>query len=161
MQTREVVFIAPDVAEDLGLKERVEELAVQELIAEPGVEGLGEAVLPGGSRLDEDRRRAVESVPVTQGVRDELRPVDCTAELRCGPSLWAGVPSPTLRTSPHSKVPARESASVRSPGTPPVTLTSMRGARCMTCCLNVRAKHDRPSELCLACRWSVFPSGCR
>jgi hypothetical protein len=49
-----VVDLAPVVVEDLGLEDRREDLAVEELVAKPGIEALDEGVLPGAARLDVD-----------------------------------------------------------------------------------------------------------
>ena len=47
----EAVLESP--ADDAGLRDPVEELAVQALIPEPGIEALGEAVLPGLAGVDQ------------------------------------------------------------------------------------------------------------
>ncbi len=48
-----VVLVPPRLGQDLGFEQGVEAFAVEMLIAEPAVEGLDVAVLPGTSRLDE------------------------------------------------------------------------------------------------------------
>lgn len=50
-----VVVAAPLLDQDLRLPDREEDLAVEHLVAEAGVERLAMAVLPGRSRLDERR----------------------------------------------------------------------------------------------------------
>ena len=52
MRSSGVVLVAPAFDDDLGLLERIEDLAIEELVPEPGIEALAIAVLPGRSRLD-------------------------------------------------------------------------------------------------------------
>ena len=47
-----IVLPAPVLSQSLGFAEVAEDLGVQELIAQAGVEGFGVAVLPGGARLE-------------------------------------------------------------------------------------------------------------
>ena len=70
-----VVVDAPVLDDDLGLEEGVEQLAVEELVAEAAVEALDPGVLPRAARVDEDRVGAVEPAPVGDGMGDELGPV--------------------------------------------------------------------------------------
>jgi hypothetical protein len=51
-----VVLLPPPLREDLRLRQRVEDLAVKEFIAELAVEGLDVPVLPGTPGLDEEGR---------------------------------------------------------------------------------------------------------
>ena len=55
--------------------QRVEDLAVQQLVPELRIEALAVAVLPGATRFDERRLRAHGVDPVPNGLCDELRPV--------------------------------------------------------------------------------------
>ncbi len=48
-----VVVVAPFLDQDLGLAQGVEDLAVEEFIAKPGVETLATPILPRGTRFDE------------------------------------------------------------------------------------------------------------
>ena len=68
-------MVAPVFDHDLGLGERVEDLSVQKLIAELGVEALAIAVLPWASRLDERRLRTDRDDPFSHSLRDELRAI--------------------------------------------------------------------------------------
>ena len=67
-----VVVDPPVLDEHAGFEEVVEVAAVEELVAEPAVEALDPGVLPRRAGVDEDRRGAVESEPVCDGVRNEL-----------------------------------------------------------------------------------------
>jgi len=49
-----VVLPPPALGEDSDLGQRVEDLAIEKLVPEPGVEGLDVAVSPGTARLDEE-----------------------------------------------------------------------------------------------------------
>jgi len=68
----QVVVDAPVLDEHLGLEQGIEPLAVEEVVAKATVERLDPGVLPWGSRVDEDRVRAVEAAPVGDCVGDEL-----------------------------------------------------------------------------------------
>lgn len=70
-----VVATSPGLDDDLGLLQRVEDLAVQQLIPELPVERLDVAVLPGRARFDEEGLRTDAAEPVPQSRRDELRPI--------------------------------------------------------------------------------------
>ena len=47
MRAQRVEVPSPAFDDDLRLRERVEDLAVEEFVAQPGIERLDEAVLPG------------------------------------------------------------------------------------------------------------------
>src|SRR3954454_18275319 len=49
MRAHLVVVPAPALDHDLALAQAVEDLAIEQLVAEPGVEALDEAVLPGAA----------------------------------------------------------------------------------------------------------------
>ena len=66
---------APAFDHDLCLLERVEDLTVQKLIAEFGIEAFAVAVLPWTAGLDERRFRANCDDPFPDRLRDELRAV--------------------------------------------------------------------------------------
>lgn len=70
-----VVVLDPIGDDDPGFGERVELLAVKELLAEGGVERLDEAVLPGRARIDVEGLDAAQGEAVADGPGDELRPV--------------------------------------------------------------------------------------
>jgi len=64
MWPHRVEVAAPGLDDDPRLRQRVEDLAVEQLVAQPGVEGLNEAVLPraawrGVRGLRSDRRDPV------------------------------------------------------------------------------------------------------
>ncbi len=75
MGSEVVVDVAPVEVEDPCLEDGVEDLAIEELVAEPGVEALDEWVLPGAARLDLERAGAGEPTPIPNRAGDELRPV--------------------------------------------------------------------------------------
>ena len=52
-----IVVASPTLDDDLGLAQSVENLAVEQLIAEASVEALDVAVLPGAAPLDVGGRR--------------------------------------------------------------------------------------------------------
>src|ERR1700722_15438455 len=65
----------PAFDHDPGLRERIENLPIQQLVPEPSVEALDEAVLPGAARRDISRLRSDSRDPVLHGLGDELRSV--------------------------------------------------------------------------------------
>src|SRR5229473_5910638 len=75
MGSEVVVDVAPVEVEDPCLEDGVEDLAIEELVAEPGVEALDEWVLPRATRLDVQGASAGESAPITNRARDQLRSV--------------------------------------------------------------------------------------
>ena len=75
MRADGVVVPSPGFDQDLRLLQRVEDLAVEQLVAELGVEALDVAVLPGGAGLDVGGLRADGGDPVPQGPGQELRAV--------------------------------------------------------------------------------------
>ena len=62
----------PAFHDDLRLREGVEDLAVEEFIAQPGIERLDEAVLPGTAGRDVGGLRANRADPTLYGLGDEL-----------------------------------------------------------------------------------------
>ena len=68
-------MVSPGFDENLGFLEGVEDLPVQELVAQSGIETLDVAVLPGRSRLDEGSAGADRGDPPPDGLGDELRSV--------------------------------------------------------------------------------------
>ena len=60
----DVVVDAPVLEKHLGLKQGVEALAVEELVAEPAVERFDPGVLPWAARIDEDCPGSAEPAPV-------------------------------------------------------------------------------------------------
>jgi len=68
----DVVVDAPVLEEHLSLEQTVEELTVQELVAQSAVERLDPGVLPWRSRVDEDGVDAGEPAPVDHGIGNEL-----------------------------------------------------------------------------------------
>src|SRR5918993_5991054 len=57
MRAHRVVVAPPALDHHLGLAQAVEDLAVEQLVAEPGVEALDEAVLPSTAELSIRSRR--------------------------------------------------------------------------------------------------------
>ncbi len=66
---------APALDDDLCLGEAVEDLPVEQLVAELGIEALAIAVLPRGPRLDVGCLRADGRDPLPHRPGDELRAV--------------------------------------------------------------------------------------
>lgn len=66
---------SPGLDQHLCLAERCEDLAVEQLIPELGVETLTVAVLPGASGFDVERLDADPAKPFADAFRDELRPI--------------------------------------------------------------------------------------
>ena len=58
-----VVLPPPALGEHLDLLERVEDLAVEKLVSQSGIERLDVAVLPGATRLDEERSHLEPAEP--------------------------------------------------------------------------------------------------
>lgn len=75
MRAARVVVPPPALDHDPRLGEAVEDLAVQELVAELGVEALAVPVLPWAARLDEGGSGAHSRDPLTHRLGDELRTV--------------------------------------------------------------------------------------
>jgi len=75
MRTHGVVMPAPAFHDDPGLLERVEDLAVEKLVAQTGVEALDVAVLPWAAGSDVGGLRPDSGDPVLHGRGDELRAV--------------------------------------------------------------------------------------
>ena len=67
-----VVVPAPFLDDDLGLLEGVEDLAVEQLVPEPGIEALAIAVFPRRSRFDVGGLRTDGGNPVADSFGDEL-----------------------------------------------------------------------------------------
>jgi len=61
--------------QDLRLAKAVEDLAIEQFIAEAGIEAFAIAILPGGSGLDVGRLCSDGGNPVPDGLGDELRSV--------------------------------------------------------------------------------------
>ena len=65
----------PAFYDDLRLGEGVEDLAVEEFVAHPGIERLDEAVLPRAAGCDVGGLGANRADPFLHSLRDELRPI--------------------------------------------------------------------------------------
>ena len=70
-----VVVLAPLLDDDLGFLQTVEDLAVEQLIAELTVEGLAVAVLPGAAWFDEQRLCSNLRQPIAHDLRRHLSAV--------------------------------------------------------------------------------------
>jgi hypothetical protein len=77
-----VELLAPVLGEDLRLGEAGELLEIEQLVADAGVEGLSERVLPRRSGLDVPRRDVGAGTPAPEGVGGELGPVVAAQVLR-------------------------------------------------------------------------------
>ena len=107
------IVLAPPLLDQHGrLRQRVEDLPVQQLIPELAVEALVVAVLPRAARLDKERLDAHAPQPPPHELRGELRircPTSDTREARVGRT---DRPAPRARRASGSCEPPR------SPGTP-------------------------------------------
>jgi hypothetical protein len=72
MRPHGIVVTTPALDDDLRLVERVEDLAVEKLVAQARIEALDEAVLPWAASLDVGGPCAYGSNPVLHGFGDEL-----------------------------------------------------------------------------------------
>ena len=70
-----VVVAPPAFDDDLGFAQRVEDLAVEQFVAQAGVERLDEAVLPGAAWRDVGGRGPHGRDPVLESLGNELRPI--------------------------------------------------------------------------------------
>ena len=77
-----VVVTPPAFDYDLGLVERVEDFAIEQLIAQTRIEGLDEAVLPRAARRNVGGFRPDSGNPFLHGLGDELRAIVGTNVLR-------------------------------------------------------------------------------
>ena len=75
MRTHGVEVPPPTFDDDLRLRERIEDLAVEKFVAQPGIERLDEAVLPGASGRDIGGLGADRIDLVLHGLGDEFGPV--------------------------------------------------------------------------------------
>lgn len=75
MRPGAVVLSAPALGQDLDFLERVEDLAIEKLVSEPGVEGFDVSVLPGTAWLDEERSHVQAAEPIADRLSRELRAV--------------------------------------------------------------------------------------
>ncbi len=75
MGSNGIVQPSPLLDEDNSLGQRVEDLAVEELLPQFAVEALIVAVLSRTSRLDEERLHADSAQPLPNQLCCELRPV--------------------------------------------------------------------------------------
>src|SRR5947208_3390441 len=70
-----VVVPSPTLDDDLGLAQHVEDLAVEQLVAQARIEALDEAVLPWTARGDVGGLCADGADPILHGLGDKLRAV--------------------------------------------------------------------------------------
>ena len=82
MRPSGIVVVPPAFDDDLGFSECVEDLAIQQLIAQPGIEAFDEAILPGASRRDVGRFGTGCCDPVLDSFGHELRAIIGTNVLR-------------------------------------------------------------------------------
>ena len=75
MRPQSIVVAPPTFDHDLRLLERIEDLAIKQLVSKPGVEALDEPVLPRASWSDVRRLRPNRRNPFLDGLGDELRAV--------------------------------------------------------------------------------------
>src|SRR6187549_318226 len=72
MRPDSVVVASPALDDDLRFTQRIEDLAIEEFIAQAGIEAFDEAVLPGTARCNIGGPCADGSDPVLHGLGDEL-----------------------------------------------------------------------------------------
>ena len=75
MRAHAVVVLAPPLDQHACLRHRVEDLAVQQLVAQLAVQALHVAVLPGAARLDVERLHPDLAEPLPHRRRGEFAPV--------------------------------------------------------------------------------------
>ena len=75
MRTHRVVVAAPVFDHNLGLLQCVEDLAVEQFIAQLAVEALAIAILPRTARLDVSGLGSDGGDPIPERLGDELRAV--------------------------------------------------------------------------------------
>lgn len=75
MRADGVVVPAPGLDQDLGLGQRVEDLAVQKLVTQRAVERFTVAVLPWAARRDVERLHPDPAQPVLHRLCNELRAI--------------------------------------------------------------------------------------
>ena len=85
MRAERVVEAAPAFHDDAGLSERVEDLAIEQLVPEAGVEALDVAILPRAPRLDVRGPCTYGGDPILDGLRNELRAIIGSYVLRHAP----------------------------------------------------------------------------
>ncbi len=96
MRPDPVVQLPPALDQDLGLQERVEDLPVQEFIPQFAVEKFHVPVLPGATRLYEERPDAQPLEPFPHRRRRKLRTV-VRADIGRGTPLQKELREPVLR----------------------------------------------------------------
>ena len=99
-----VVALAPVIDDDARLQQRLEDLAVEDLVAQGPVEPLHERVLLRAALLDEGDRDSLLGQPVDQRAGDELPPIVRTQDLG-----FASLPEQALRR-PEAPLKIRTSA---------------------------------------------------
>ncbi len=90
MWPERVVLMPPALDQDLGLEQRIEELAIEKLGAEFPVERFDIAILPWASGLDEQSAHADLTQPLSDRSRREFRSVVRPDMRRC-PALYEEV----------------------------------------------------------------------
>jgi len=75
MRPQSVVVPSPAFDHDLRLLERIEDLAIEQLVPEPGIEALDEAVLPRTAWSDVSGLGSDSGDPLLDGLGDKLRAI--------------------------------------------------------------------------------------
>ena len=75
MWTKGVVEAPPALDHDAGLSKSVEDLAIEKLVTEAGVEALDVSILPWAPRLDVGSLGTNGGDPVLNRLRNELRTI--------------------------------------------------------------------------------------
>jgi len=75
MRANGIVVTAPALDDDLGFAQRVEELAVEQLVAQAGIETFDEAILPRAARRDVGGLGPDGADPLLHRLGDEFRAI--------------------------------------------------------------------------------------
>src|SRR3954462_12486149 len=82
MRANRIVVTAPALDDDLRLAQRVEDLAIEQFVAQARIEALDKAVLPWAARRDVGGLRADAADPLLHRFGNELRAIVGTDVLR-------------------------------------------------------------------------------
>src|SRR3954468_22974267 len=97
MRANRIVVTAPALDDDLRLAQRVEDLAIEQFVAQARIEALDKAVLPWAARRDVGGLRADAADPLLHRFGNELRPI---AHWECNCSGPGGGAKPLASVAP-------------------------------------------------------------
>ena len=75
MWAQSIVMIAPPAGDAADLLQAVEDLAIEQFVAQAGIEALDISILPRAARLDVEGGDTKPTEPFADGMSDELRTV--------------------------------------------------------------------------------------